>query len=184
MFDRFIFDSGRFDRESNNKYEGYIHGEGNAFCEPTMIYNFIPFIFAGKGSALGVLAPYAYITGNNGEIIGANGKLELELVMEWDVDIFGEGKIDSLNIGDIKTNIIYLKGISLEPDQTITIDTDSMTVLFGVNHDVSSLTDESIFFELNEGTNELKFEISYEIQPNPLPANELDTTLIWQNRWL
>ena len=59
-----------------------------------------------------------------------------------------------------------------------------MTVLFGVNHDVSSLTDESIFFELNEGTNELKFEISYEIQPNPLPANELDTTLIWQNRWL
>ena len=189
MFDRLIFDSGRFDRETNGNYEGQAHGAGELNTLVEMIYA-IDIIIDGASTFFALMAPHAIIE-SGGEIVEGNpglqegnGGLELNLVMEYDVDFFGVGDLDVFNIGDIQTEIINLRGLSLLPNETITIDTDSMTVLFGVNHDVSSLTDESIFFELNEGTNELKFEIGYEIQPNPLPANELDTTLIWQNRWL
>ena len=191
MFDSLIFDSGRFDRESNNTYEGYIHGDGKLICQLEVICPFANFMFMGVGALINVLTPFAIISGCEGNIIegnqpgqGGNGGLELTLVMELDSQINGVGTFDIFNFGDIKTDVLYLRDISLLPGKTITIDTDLMTVLFGFEHDVSSLTDDSIFFELNEGTNEIKFEITYEFDPNPIPANELETTFIWQNRWL
>lgn len=72
--------------------------------------------------------------------------------MEYDVDFFGVGDLDVFNIGNIQTEIINLRGLSLLPNETITIDTDSMIVLFGLEHDVSSLSNDSVFFNLNEGT--------------------------------
>lgn len=189
MFDRFIFDSGKFDRETNDSYEGHIHGSGELVTTPEMIQE-LSITFDGSASFSAVLAAVAYITGNNGEIIDGNlppdeyEGLKLVLVMEMNIALSGTGDLDMFNIGDIQTEIINLRGLSLLPNKTITIDTDSMTVLFGLEHDVSSLSNDSVFFNLNEGTNEIKFIIDYESVPSPMPANELETTIIWQNRWL
>ena len=189
MFDRLIFDSGRFDRETNDKYEGQAHGAGELNTLVEMIYN-IDIIIDGASTFFALMAPHAIIE-SSGEIIegnpgwqAGNGGLELILVMEYDVDFFNAGDLDVVNIGDIQTEIINLRGISLLPNGTITIDTDSMIVLFGLTHDVSSLSNDSVFFNLNEGTNEIKFIIGYESVPSPIPENELETTIIWQNRWL
>ena len=84
----------------------------------------------------------------------------------------------------MEVSVLDLRNISLLPGETITIDTDSMVVLFGLVHDVSSLTSDSEFFELDKGTNELRFDWTYEANPNPIPENELEVTIIWQNRWL
>lgn len=191
MFDKSIFDGTRFDRESNDSYEGRIHGEGGLICAPELIYNFNSLIFSGQSGFSLFLAPFSKID-SFGSLIGDNtpeqyntgGNLELVLVMEMSPSFFGAGNIDAFNIGNIITNILSFRGISLKPNETITIDTDAMTVLFGLEHDVSSLTNDSSFFDLNEGTNELTFEIGYEVPPDPMPAHELDTTIIWQNRWL
>lgn len=180
MFDRLIFDSGKFDRETNDGYEGRIHGGGELVCSPEMIQN-LNIILDGSATFFMVFGAVAYITGNAGEIY--NGE-NLVLVMEIDVNLSGAGDFDIFNIGDIVTDILKLNGIALLPGETVTIDTDTMTVLFGLEHDVSSLTNESVFFNLNEGQNELKFIIGYENVPSPIPENELETTIIWQNRWL
>ena len=191
MFDRLIFNSGRFDRETNGNYEGQAHGAGELNTLVEMIYAIDIIIDDGTSTFFALMAPHAIIE-SGGEIIegnpgwqAGNGGLELILVMEYDVDFFfNAGDLDVFNIGDIQTEVINLIGISLLPNQTITIDTDSMIVLFGLKHDVSSLTNDSVFFNLNEGTNEIKFIIGYESAPSPIPANELETRIIWQNRWL
>ena len=189
MFDRLIFDSGRFDRETNGNYEGRAHGAGELNTLVEMIYA-LDIIIDGASTFFALMAPHAIIE-SGGEIIEGNpgwqegnGGLELNLVMEYDVDFFSVGDLDLFNIGDIQTEIINLRDLSLLPNETITIDTDSMIVLFGLEHDVSSLSNDSEFFNLNEGTNEIKFIIGYESVPSPIPENELETTIIWQNRWL
>ena len=189
MFDRLIFDSGRFDRETNGNYEGQAHGAGELNTIVEIIYA-IDIIIDGASTFFALMAPHAIIK-SGGEIVEGNpglqegnGGLELTLVMEYDVDFFCVGDLDVFNIGDIQTEIINLRDLSLLPNETITIDTDLMIVLFGLEHDVSSLSNDSVFFNLNEGINEIKFIIGYESVPSPIPENELETTIIWQNRWL
>ena len=188
MFDRLIFDSGKFNRETNDNYEGYIHGEGELDCAIEMV-QFIGLELNGSGEVYCQLALFSYISGS-GEIIQSHEPdeepeaLKLNLVMNMEIKMIGSGGLDITGLGDAEMDLLYLRGISLLPNQTITIDADSMTVLFGLEHDVSSLTGDSVFFELAKGINELNFEIGYEIDPDPMPANEVEVTAIWQNRWL
>lgn len=189
MFDRLIFDSGKFNRETNNLYEGNIHGIGELSIIPEVIYYIYDITFSGSGLFSGILSTYAIIE-SNGEIIegnplqyGGTGGLELNLVMAKNILLSGGGELNTQNFGDAQTEILELRGIYLLPGQTMTIDTDSMIVLFGTVHDVSSLTRESIFFNLNEGSNQLNFQISY-TEPPSSSGGEIEVTIIWQNRWL
>lgn len=185
MFNRLIFDSGKFNRETNDGYEGILSAEGAVICRPTVITPLRYVLFTSVGR-LNTLYP-VYIVHTDilipdsiGQIRGAN----LVLVLPLTITLTSSGDMDILNIGDAVVSVLDLRNINLLPDQTITIDTDAMVVLFGLEHDVSSLTNDSVFFELSEGINELKFEIGYEVAPDPIPANELETAFIWQNRWL
>lgn len=69
-----------------------------------------------------------------------------------------------------------LEDINLLPGETVIIDTDLLTVLFNSIEDVSSVTTDSIFFELSPGDNEIAI--------NTDSAEHMDVTAIWQNRWL
>ena len=192
MFDRLIFDSGKFDRETNDGYEGILSAEGAVICRPTVITPLQHVLFTSLGK-LNTLYP-AYIvytdiliSNSVGQIRGANpdeNHMDFILVLPLTITLTSSGDMDILNIGDAVVSVLDLRNINLLPNQTITIDTDAMVVLFGLVHDVSSLTSDSEFFELDKGTNELRFEIGYEVAPNPMPADELDTIFIWQNRWL
>ena len=192
MFDRLIFDSGKFDRENNNKYEGNIHGIGEINTSDFVFaYIFSEFTFSGESTFFAMPGIFSNVEGSVGDIIEGNpggqngsGGLNLVLVMEYTGTFSAVGYLDVDTFGDIETSILNLRGISLLPGETITIDTDTMIVLFGLTHDVSSLTTDSKFFYLNEGDNEISFAVEYETPPSPGPDNELETTIIWQNRWL
>lgn len=191
MFNRLIFDSGKFNRETNDGYEVILSAEGAVICRPTVITPFQYVLFTSVGG-LNTLYPVymvhtdILISSSIGQIRGANPEdsLGLILVLPLTITFTSSGDMDILSIGTQVVSVLDLREINLLPNETITIDTDAMIILFGLVHDVSSLTNDSSFFELSEGTNELKFEIGYEVAPNPMPANELETTFIWQNRWL
>ena len=88
----------------------------------------------------------------------------------------GVGDVILRRISGANENTIELIGINLLPGQTITIDTDVLQVLLGTVEDVSSVTSDSVFFELNPGTNDLTISTD--------TGQNISVTAIWQNRWL
>ena len=114
------------------------------------------------------------------------GDLEMYPVLDLplDIDITSGSDLEIFRLGDTDISLLDLKNISLMPGETITIDTDLMIVLFGLEHDVSSLTNNSEFFELGKGLNEITFMAYYVNPPNPRNDEELDVIVIWENRWL
>ena len=88
----------------------------------------------------------------------------------------GQGTIILRRLGSKSENVIELIGINFLPGETITIDTDLLQVLFGPIEDVSSITTDSIFFELNPGENEIIIDVDSD--------STMDVVAIWQNRWL
>lgn len=102
------------------------------------------------------------------------GSLDLQLPLQ--IQLTGFGGLNIRRLSAMNENILELIGINLLPGETVTIDTDLLQVLFGSREDVSSVTNNSVFFELNPGENEITVSTD---------TNEsLEITGIWQNRWL
>lgn len=91
-------------------------------------------------------------------------------------DLNGRGDQILRRLGTLNEDLFQLLDINLEPGEEVTIDTDLFEVLFGYIPDVSSVTSDSVFFDLNPGGNEVT--ISTDTQ------EPLQITAIWQNRWL
>ncbi len=106
-----------------------------------------------------------------GDLTG-NMILELPLIINMD----GTSSFMLRRLGALSENIFELDGINLLPGEEVTIDTDLLSVFFGFRQDVSSVTTDSVFFELSPGENNIMIETD---------AGEIMTvTAIWQNRWL
>lgn len=88
----------------------------------------------------------------------------------------GNGQIILRRLGALNENVIELIGIDFKPGDIITIDTDLLQVMFGAIEDVSAITSDSVFFELNPGENEITIDVNSEAKMN--------VTAVWQNRWL
>ena len=189
MFDRLLFDKNKFDREMNDSWEGRLSGLGDLVCTPVIITPLRSFILSAYGGltiSVGITLELDITLSGEGRLASYpdEDKIDIYFNQELTPTLTSYGKIDILSIGDMEVSVLDLRDISLLPGETITIDTDTMVVLFGLVHDVSSLTSDSEFFELDKGTNELRFDWTYETAPVPIPADELEITLIWQNRWL
>lgn len=91
-------------------------------------------------------------------------------------EMSGSGEMVLRRLGALNENVIELLGINLLPGETVTIDTDLLQVLIGSKEDVSSITTDSVFFELNPGENEITISTDSD--------GPLGVTTIWQNRWL
>ncbi len=88
----------------------------------------------------------------------------------------GEGNLILRRLGALNESLLELDGINLSPGEEVTIDTDLLSVFFGFVEDVSSITSDSVFFDLYPGENVLTIETD---------TNEpLVVTAIWNNRWL
>ena len=101
-----------------------------------------------------------------------NASMLLPLIVESQ----GVGEFELRRLGALNESILELMDINLLPGDTITIDTDLLQVLIGSREDVSSVTNDSVFFELYPGENEVKISTD--------TNNKLGVTAIWQNRWL
>lgn len=132
----------------------------------------------GTLSGMSLLTPKInLITTISGIFQGSgNATAQVSLYLPIEPNIQGQGDFTLSRLGALNENVISLIGVNLLPGDTITIDTNLLQVLFGSVEDVSSITSDSVFFELNPGENEIKVDIDSD--------NKLDITAIWQNRWL
>lgn len=92
------------------------------------------------------------------------------------MNLAGSSELTLRRLSAANVNTFELIDINLLPGETVTIDTDLLQVLFGIIEDVSSVTSDSIFFELNPGENEITISTDSD--------TTLEVTAIWQNRWL
>ena len=107
---------------------------------------------------------------------GSSLKSTVTFPMPITMDIAGFGGIILRRLSAIDESILELININLLPGEVVTIDTDLLQVLFGSIEDVSAVTSDSVFFELNPGENEILISTD--------SVTTLDVTAIWQNRWL
>lgn len=107
---------------------------------------------------------------------GSSLKSTVTLPMPIAMDITGFGEMTLRRLSAIDESILELININLLPGEVVTIDTDLLQVLFGSIEDVSAVTSDSVFFELNPGENEILISTD--------SVTTLDVTAIWQNRWL
>lgn len=101
---------------------------------------------------------------------------QFKLLMPLKSSFNGSGTLTLRRIGALNSDTLAFEGLDLQPGQSMTIDSDELTVFIGTFEDVSSVTSDSVFFHLQPGENEISFEADG--SPN------LDVTIIWNNRWL
>lgn len=111
--------------------------------------------------------------GGDGQVMDSGLTLSLPLNNTL---ISGEGNLRIRRFGLLENDIFELDGINLLPGQTVTIDTDLLNVLFNGIPDVSSVTSDSIFFEVLPGDTNFTIDVS--------PNEPIQVNIIWQNRWL
>ena len=100
----------------------------------------------------------------------------MRFTMPLTIGLSGTSLLTLRRLSALNEKSFTLENINLLPGQTVIIDTDSLIVLFDNIEDVSSVTTDSIFFELNPGDNE--------ITVNTDSNQQMNVTAIWQNRWL
>lgn len=103
-----------------------------------------------------------------------DGDLVLSMPLLISQDGFGD--INLRRLSELSENILELSNINLLPGEVVTIDTGLLQVLFGMKEDVSSVTSDSVFFELSPGENEITISTD--------SGSKVDVVAIWQNRWL
>ena len=132
----------------------------------------------GSLSGEGSFAPQPIFGTSIGSALYGSGHAtsKLNMLLPLVISQRGEGVVTLRRIGGLNENFIELIDINLLPGQTITIDTDLLQVLLGSVEDVSAVTTESVFFELNPGENEIII--------NSDSGDTMDVITIWQNRWL
>jgi hypothetical protein len=125
----------------------------------------------------GLTLPIVMGTAMIGHLQGSGG-MSTKTILNLPLTILqqGQGAFVLRRLGALNENVITLINIDFQPGDTITIDTDLLQVLFGPTEDVSSITSDSVFFELNPGENEITIDMD--------SNNTLDVIAIWQNRWL
>ena len=107
-----------------------------------------------------------------GDLVDDGVVLHLPLIIKME----GIGGFILRRLGALNENVLELDGINLRPGEEVTIDTDLLSVFFGYTEDVSSVTTDSVFFELSPGENDIVIDTN--------TGEMMTVTAIWQNRWL
>ena len=157
-------------------FKGNISGSSGLSVDSrvVMIQNMVGNMSARTNLEIGFIAKTPIditpLSGNS----ALNGQANLKLVIG--ANLSGDSELILYRLNALNENAFELININLEPGETVTIDTDLLQVLFGSREDVSAVTTDSVFFELNPGTNEITILTD---SNGPLSA-----TAVWQNRWL
>lgn len=131
---------------------------------------------SGSGNLASPLTLRIYLgsaMSGNGDMLGDN-KFKLELPFSSNFN--GAGALELRRIGALNSDTLEFENLNLQPGQTLIVDSDELNVFIDNVLDVSSVTSDSVFFQLQPGEN----EITFVSKDNP----NLTVTLVWQNRWL
>ena len=152
-----------------------LSGQGEMRSQQDFVYQHMVFTPNGQGTfdvSMVIITPLSF------EEIQGYGDLTGEMILELPLTISMDGTSSFLlrRLGGLNENIFELDGIILLPGEEVTIDTDLLSVFFGFRQDVSSVTTDSVFFELSPGENDIMIETD--------AGEAMTVTAIWQNRWL
>ena len=108
-----------------------------------------------------------------------SGKFETDFILQLPLTIKmgGKGDFALRRLHNLNEDTFELIGINILPGEEIIIDTDLLDVIINHVRDVHSVTDDSVFFELHPGENELEFNTN-------ISGQNIKVTAVWQNRWL
>lgn len=152
-----------------------LSGSGNAEVNAKMFL--YQNIYGGLTGAGAMLSQVVFKTERSCSLRGEGQMVpRVSLGLPLTIGMKGQGSVMLRRLSGLNENAIELIGINLLPGETVTIDTDLLQVLVGLVEDVSSVTTESVFFELNPGENEIIIDAD--------SASKMDIVAIWQNRWL
>ena len=188
MFDKTLFDKTLFDRihisdgiTINMFGDGYIDEYPFEFLTSPVDVNGLSISGEGTFILFPVMQQNVYP-----ESIDNDGYLELIpiLRLEMDIDLYGDGELDLFRIGNYYLKRLDIREVSLNPGETIIVDTDLMTVLINSEYNVSGLTNLSEFFQLKNGLNQISFNAVFDSPPHPRGDEELDVYVIFSDRWL
>lgn len=155
--------------------KGNVSGNGNILTDNR--FRALQYI-NGNIKSYGNIEPQLMLQTNNPADIGGNSNMygAVSLLVPLMISLNGKSLMTLRRLGGLNENILEFEDINLLPGETMTIDTELLKVMFGMREDVSSVTSDSIFFELSPGENELVISTD--------SNSELDVSVIWQNRWL
>lgn len=152
-----------------------LSGSGNAVVNAKM---FLCQNIYSSLTGAGTMLPQVIVKTERSYTFRGDGQMipRVNLWLPLTIEMKGQGNVILRRLSGLNENAIELIGINLLPGETVTIDTDLLQVLVGPVEDVSSVTTESVFFELNPGENEIIIDAD--------SAGKMDVVAIWQNRWL
>ena len=152
-----------------------LSGSGNVDINSKM---FLYQNMRGSLTGAGAILPQVIFKTERSYSLRGEGQMvsQVKLWLPLNIGMKGQGTLALRRLSGLNENAIELIGINLLPGETVTIDTDLLQVLVGLVEDVSSVTTESVFFELNPGENEIIIDAD--------SAGKMDVVAIWQNRWL
>lgn len=150
-------------------------GSGGISISPqTYLRQYMQGALSGMGTFVPQFVLAVSVTSNMQGSGEASPQISLQLPLV--ISHQGESSFMLRRLAAINANVIELIGINLLPGETVTIDTDSLDVLFGVIEDVSSVSTDSVFFELSPGENEITIDADSD--------GTMEVTAVWQNLWL
>lgn len=155
--------------------KGSLSGSGTMKVDNRMnLSQYMKVNFTGDGTLKNDIVLQRSIIPNFSGSSSLKGSISLPLLIP--IKLSGTSELTLRRLSARNENFIELLNINLLSGETVTIDTDLLQVLFGAREDVSAVSTNSVFFELNPGENEITVSTN---------TNEsLEVVGIWQNRWL
>jgi hypothetical protein len=153
-----------------------IRGAGGLADSLTYTRQFMTAGLSGSGklsSSLIIRTAMAAALSGSGKA-SVDGRLKLLLNMKSRLS--GTGDVQLRRLGSLDSDVLEFEGLNLLPGQTMIIDTDELDVVINNIQDVSSVTSDSVFFQLEPGENNISFATD--------AASSLNVTVIWNNRYL
>jgi len=152
------------------------NGEGNMESDRDFVYQYVVSPISGTST----LNTFIVMKQDLKEftLFGEGGLNQFPIILKLPLtsSMGGDSSFILHRLGTNNINVLELDGINLAPGATVTIDTDLLSVYFGTTQDVSCVTSDSVFFEMNPGENEIVIDTNVN--------TSLNVTAIWQNRWL
>lgn len=161
---------------ARNPFALSLSGQGEMRSQQDFVYQHMVFASNGQGmfdTSMEIITPLSF------EEMQGYGDLTGEMILKLPLTIMGMDGTNSFllrRLGALNENMFELDGINLLPGEVVTIDTDLLSVFFGFRQDVSSVTTNSVFFDLSPGENNIVIETD--------AGEDMTVTAIWQNRWL
>lgn len=173
MYNRAPYNRERYNRKSTLIFEWVASATAESGSSGGLL---IVRRFEGEAEAVaavsGELIKLVFFAGEATVESGSSGAYIRVLILD------GEAEAESNAYGSALSTygqeVMILEGVNMSPGDELVIDTEHMTVTLNGENVIDRVKDESIFFKLKEGANDIIVE----------GGTMADIRILWKDRWL